>query len=193
MMTMPGPCRIEGYAIVSEDGMLANAAGIMPDSLKFEADRHFFERGLDRVDVVVHGRHSHERQPHSYLRGRLILTRRVPAVAADPSNEKALLWNPAGASFEQALAALGMPNASVGVVGGGDVFGMFLDRYDFFHLSRAPGVRLPGGRPVFPEALTRTPEDVLACHGLDRGQRQVLDPSRGLAVVSWHRSSKSEA
>ena len=30
---------IEGYAIVSEDGMLADAAGIMPDSLKFDADQ----------------------------------------------------------------------------------------------------------------------------------------------------------
>jgi hypothetical protein len=39
-----GRQRIEGYAIVSEDGMLANAAGIMPDSLKFEADQLFFER-----------------------------------------------------------------------------------------------------------------------------------------------------
>jgi hypothetical protein len=35
--------------------------------------------------------------PHSYLRRRLILTRQVPAFAADPSNEKALFWNPAGA------------------------------------------------------------------------------------------------
>jgi hypothetical protein len=95
---MPRPRRIEGYAIVSEDGMIANAAGIMPDSLKFEADRNFFERGLDAVDVVVHGRHSHERQPRSYLRRRLILTRQVPTIAADPSNEKALFWNPAGAS-----------------------------------------------------------------------------------------------
>ena len=34
---MPGPSWIEAYAIVSEDGMLANAAGIMPDALKFEA------------------------------------------------------------------------------------------------------------------------------------------------------------
>jgi hypothetical protein len=91
--------RVEGYAIISEDGMLANAAGIMPNSLKFEADRHFFERGLDGVDVAVHGRHSHERQPRSYSRRRLIPTRQVPAVAADPSNEKALFWNPAGASF----------------------------------------------------------------------------------------------
>jgi hypothetical protein len=43
---------------------------------------------------VVHGRHSHEHQPHSRLRRRVILTRRVPAIAADPSNDKALLWNP---------------------------------------------------------------------------------------------------
>src|SRR5205085_9400993 len=63
VIPMPRPRRIEGYAIVSEDGMLANFAGIMPESLKFEADQQFFERGLDGVDVVVHGRHSYERQP----------------------------------------------------------------------------------------------------------------------------------
>ena len=187
---MPSPRRIEGYAIVSEDGMLADAAGIMPESLKFEADLRFFERGLDGVDVVVHGRHSHERQPRSNLRRRLILTRQVPAIAADPTNEKTLFWNPAGASFEQALAALGAPDGSVGIIGGTDVFGMFLDRYDVFHLSRAPDVRLPGGRPVFPEVPTRTPEEVLASHGLHRGQRQVLDPAKGLVIVSWQRSSK---
>ena len=147
--------------------MLANAAGIMPDQLKFEADQQFFERGLNGVDVVVHGRHSHEQQPHSHLRRRLILTRHVPAIAADPSHEKALFWNPGGASFEQALAALGAPDASVGVIGGTDAFAMFLDRYDVFYLSRAPGVWLPGGRPVFPRVPARTPEDVLASHGLD--------------------------
>ena len=189
---MPRPRCIEGYAIVSEDGMLANAAGIMPESLKFEADRLFFERGLDGVDVVVHGRHSHERQPGSDLRRRLILTRQIPAIAADPSNEKALFWNPAGASFEQALAVLGTPDSRIGIVGGTDVFGLFLNRYDVFHLSRAPNVRLPGGRPVFPGVPTRTPEEVLASHGLDRGQRQLLDSARGLAVVSWQRSSKPD-
>jgi hypothetical protein len=186
------PPRIDGYAIVSEDGMLANAAGIMPDSLKFGADRQFFECGLDGVDVAVHGRHSHEQQPRSYLRHRLIVTRQVPAIAADPSNEQALFWNPTGASFEEALAALGIPDGNVGIVGGPDVFEMFLDRYDFFHLSRAPGVRLPGGRPVFPGVPVRTPEEVLASHGLDRGERQLLDPAKGLAVVSWRRSPKPD-
>jgi hypothetical protein len=47
------PSRIEGYAIVSEDGMLANAAGVMPDSLKFETDQAFFERGLDTGSILT--------------------------------------------------------------------------------------------------------------------------------------------
>ena len=192
MIATPHSPRIEGYAIVSEDGMLADAAGVMPDSLKFGADQAFFERGLDSVDVVVHGRHSHERQRRSDLRRRLILTRKVLAIAADPSNKKALFWNPAGASLEQAMAVLGAPDGSVGVIGGTEVFGIFLNRYDIFYLSRAPGVHLPDGRPVFPEVPARTPEEVLARHGLDRGQRQVLDTENGLAVVSWHRSLKVE-
>src|SRR5258708_4722093 len=159
---MPAPRRIEGYAIVSTDGMLANAAGIMPDELKFDADQRFFERGLVGVDAVVHGRHSHEQQPHSHLRRRLIVTRQIPALAADPSNEKALFWNPAGASFEEAWAALRVPDGSLAVIGGTDVFGMFLPRYDVFHLTRAPGVSLPGGRPVFPQVPQRSPEEVMA-------------------------------
>ena len=184
---MPHPRRIEGYAIVSEDGMLADAAGIMPDSLKFEADKRFFERGLDGVDVVIHGRHSHEQQPHSDRRRRLVLTRQVPALAPDPSYPKAMHWNPAGATLDEALAALGAPEASIGVVGGTDVFGMFLDLYDLFHLSRAPNVQLPGGRPVFPDVPAQTPEAVLARHGLEPGERQMLDQARGVSLVSWRR------
>jgi hypothetical protein len=37
---------------------------------------------------------------------------------------------------------------------------------------------------------TRTPEEVLASHGLHPGRRQVLDPAKGLVIVSWERSSK---
>jgi dihydrofolate reductase len=164
----------------------------MPDQLKFEADQRFFERGLDGVDVVVHGRHSHERQRRSDLRRRLILTRKVPAIADDPSNKKALFWNPAGASLEQAMAVLGAADGSIGVIGGTDVFGLFLDRYDVFHLSCAPDVQLPGGRPVFPDVPTRTPEEVLASHGLQAGPQQALDAVKGLTLVSWHRASKRD-
>ena len=69
--------RIEGYAIVSADGMIADSHAIMPDALKNEADQRFFERALDHVDVVVHGRHSHEGQPNSARRRRVTLTRSV--------------------------------------------------------------------------------------------------------------------
>jgi dihydrofolate reductase len=187
---MAHPRRIEGFAIVSEDGMLADAAGVMPDALRFKADQRFFERGLDRVDVVVHGRHSHEQQPHSHLRRRLILTGQVPALAADPANAKALLWNPVGASLEQALAALERPDARIGVIGGTRVFALFLDRYDVFHLTRAPAVRLPGGRPVFPGVPAQTPEAVLARHGLVQGRRRPLDRAKGLWVESWRRGPR---
>jgi hypothetical protein len=187
---MTGPRRIEGYAIVSADGMLANAAGVMPEELKLEADQRFFTHGLDGVDAVAHGAHSHEQQPHSHLRRRLILTRQVPALAADPSNEKALLWNPAGASFEDAWAALRLPDGSLAVIGGTEVFGMFLPRYDVFHLTRAPAVRLPGGRPVFPQVPQQTPEEVLASHGLAPAPARVLDTPSGLSVTSWSRSRK---
>ena len=117
----------------------------------------------------------------------LILTRRAPAIAADPSNEKALFWNPAGATFEQALAAIGAPDAIVGVIGGTDVFGIFLDLFDVFYLSRASDVRLPYGRPVFPGVPALTPETVLARHGLEPGERQVLDPAKDVTLVAWRR------
>jgi dihydrofolate reductase len=178
---------IEGYAIVSEDGMLANVAGVMPPSLRFEADHQFFERALEGVAAVVNGRHSNERQPNSVLRRRLIVTRRASAIATDPANERALLWNPAGASFEQALAALNVSSGRIAVIGGTDVFGLFLDRYDVFFLSRAPGVRLPGGRPVLPGVPEQSPEEVLASHGLAPGERRMLDAVKNVAVVAWKR------
>jgi hypothetical protein len=39
-----GTVRILGYAIVSRDGMIADADGLMPDSLIIEADQIFSDR-----------------------------------------------------------------------------------------------------------------------------------------------------
>jgi hypothetical protein len=172
--------------------MLADAARVMPASLMFEADQRFFENGLDAVDVIVHGRYSQERQPRSNSRRRLMLTRRIAAIEAHPTNAKALLWNPAGALLEDALIALGVPGANLGVIGGPEVFALFLGRYDVFHLSRAPDVRLPGGRPVFPEVPVQTPEEILAAHGLIADPPVVLDPEKGLTMVSWRRVRQPE-
>jgi dihydrofolate reductase len=179
--------RIEGYAIVSEDGMLADANRVMPQSLMFEADQRFYESGLDRADVVLHGRYSQEKQTHSAQRYRLIMTRKVEALAPHPTNDRALLWNPAGALLEAALERLGKSGANLGVIGGPEVFAYFLGLYDTFHLSRAPNVRLPGGRPVFPEVPVQTPEKVLASHGLVADAPVALDAGKGLMMVSWRR------
>ncbi len=181
------PARIEGYAIVSEDGMLADSHGVMPDALKFDADQKYFADGLDRCDAVIHGRHSHEMQPHSPRRYRITVTGAVASMARDPNNSKGILWNPRGASFGEAWSALGLSGGSLGVVGGTAVFGMFLDRYDAFHLTRAPGVRLPNGRPVFPDVPAFTPEQVMEKHGLTPAERETLDATHDLIVTVWRR------
>jgi len=180
--------RIDGYVIVSADGMLADAAHVMPDALKFEGDKRFFTSALDRADLIVHGRHSHEDQPNSPHRKRVIVTRRTGAVAPDPANPRATLWNPAGASFEAACEHAGVRSGTVAIIGGPDVFGMFMDRYDTFWLSQAPQVRLPGGEPCFPGVPERSPQAILAAHGLKAGEAQILDPAGGVSVTPWRRA-----
>ena len=179
--------RIDGYVIVSADGMLANADRVMPIGLKFEGDKQFFTAALDRADVIVHGRNSYEDQPNSPRRTRLVLTRKVDTIAPDPSNPKASLWNPAGASFDAACDFAGVRSGTVAIIGGPEVFGMFMDRYDTFWLSQASQVRLPGGQPCFPGVPQRSPQQILAAHGLRAGEPQILDSANGVSVTPWRR------
>ena len=186
---MARPDRIVGLAIVSADGMIANAAGIQPESLKLKADQRFFHATLDAAAALVHGRNSAEGGPDMGRRRRLILTRTVPALAPDPHTDKAVNWNPAGASLEEAWAALGLPNGGMlAVIGGTEPFGLFLEMgYDAFHLSRTSRANLPGGRPVFPGIPPGSPEQLLAQHGLRADPSQVLDPAAGLSLTTWRR------
>jgi hypothetical protein len=180
--------RIEGYVIVSADGMLANADRVMPDQLKFEGDKRFFTEALDSADLIVHGRHSGEGQPNSPLRKRVILTNNIAGLAPDPSNAKAVLWNPGGASFEAACDFAGVHSGAVAIIGGPFVFGMFMDRYDTFWLSLAARVRLPGGEPCFPGVPGQSPQQILAAHGLVAGEARLLDPAHDVSVTPWRRS-----
>jgi dihydrofolate reductase len=186
---MSGPTRVEGFAIISADGMIADSAGHMPDALKIAADQEFFYAGLDRAAVVVHGRRSHEGGPQADRRRRLIVTRRVGALAPASRHPQALLWNPAGASLAQAWAALGAPDGMLAVIGGAEVYELFWQPgYGAFHLTHAARVRLPGGRPLFRELSGgRTPEDVLASHGLRPDEACTLDAAAGVTLVTWRR------
>lgn len=183
--------RIEGYVIISADGMLADARNVMPDQLRFEGDKAFFTTALDRADLILHGRNSYEDQPNSPRRRRIFLTRKVVAIAPDPANPISTLWNPAGASFEAACNHAGVTAGTVAVIGGPAVFGMFMDRYDAFWLSVAPHVRLPGGEPCFPGVPDRSPQDILAAHGLRAGEPQMLDPAEDVSVTPWRRNASS--
>ena len=169
--------------------MLADARHVMPDALKFEGDKTFFTAALDRSDLIVHGRNSFEGQPNSPRRLRLILTRAVSALAPDPKNRKATLWNPHGASFEQACHFAGMSSGTVAIIGGPGVFAMFMDRYDTFWLSQAAHVRLPGGEPCFPGVGERSPQEVLAAHGMRPGEPVTLDVANDVSVTPWRRAA----
>jgi hypothetical protein len=185
---MNGPQHIEGLAIVSADGMIADAQGIQTPPLKLEADQKFFHERLNQADALAHGRHSGEGGPDAGRRRRLILTSRVASVAPAPQMERAVLWNPAGAPLEQAWDMLGLSGGLLVVIGGTLPFGLFLEHgYDVFHLSRASHARLPGGRPVFPGVPQSTPEDLLAAHHLKPGPPQTLDGTAGLTLVTWRR------
>jgi hypothetical protein len=180
---------VDGYVIVSADGMLANADRVMPAELKFPGDQRFFDAALDRADLIVHGRRSYEGQPNSPRRKRIILTSATAALAPDPSNPSATLLNPAGATFDEACARAGVRSGTIAVIGGPVVFGMFLDRYDTFWLSQAPHVLLPGGHPCFPGVPARSPQAILAAQGLKAGEAQILDAAHDVSVTPWRRGA----
>src|SRR5258705_13031379 len=120
--------RLEGYVIVSADGMLANADHVMPAELKFDGDTKFFTAALGRADLIVHGRRSHEDQPDSPRRKRIVVTRRIGVIAPDPSNPKATLWNPAGATFEAACDFAGVRSGTDATICWPDGILMMIER-----------------------------------------------------------------
>jgi dihydrofolate reductase len=180
--------RIDGYVIVSADGMLADANRVMPAALKFKGDQEFFNAALDRADLIVHGRHSGEGHPNAPKRKRIVLTSATAALAPDPTNPNATLWNPAGATFEEACQRAGVRSGTVAIIGGPKVFGMFLDRYDTFWLSQAPHVRLPGGEPSLPGVPELSPQAILAAHGLVAGEPHILDAAHDVSATPWRRA-----
>ena len=111
-----------------------------------------------------------------------MLTRQVAGLAPDPDTPKARLWNPAGASLEEACAALGLKAGMVAVIGGPQAFTLFLKLgYDCFHLSRAVKVRLPDGLPLF----GGDPDGALKAVGLKPRPAVWLDD--GLSLTDWER------
>ncbi len=138
----------KGYAIVSADGFIADAAGRMPETLRFDADWTYFQAGLDAADLTLLGRHTHEAAPNPRGRRRLVVSRGVRAVIRE--DERTWWANSEDVMPRSAVAAAIGTRVTVAVVGGTGVFGWILDDagYDEFHISVAHDVSLGAGRPL---------------------------------------------
>jgi len=133
------------------DGIAGERAKRDAGRLKFEGDKRFFTAALDRADLIVHGRNSHEHQPNS------------PKAKADHPDRRRRRDRVRSVQSEGCLVESGRRFLRRGLRAGRRAFrvrsrssaapacfGMFMDRYDTFWLSVAPKVRLPGGEPCFP-------------------------------------------
>ena len=81
---------------------------------------------------------------------------------------------------------LNVGDGTLAVVGGTDVFGLFLNiGYDVFFLTRTDA-SVPRGRPVFPGVGRHaTPEEVLAKHGMVLRATRMLDRATNTRVEEW--------
>jgi hypothetical protein len=178
--------RIEGYAVISQDGMLADALGEVPDTLLLSADREFMQQRLAAADVVIHGRSLSRYLPTLGRCKRVIVTRQVKSLEPDPCSS-ALFWNPEGASFDEAIAVSAGPSAVVAVLGATHVYDRFLDLYEVFYLSCSLTCWLPEGRPVFSGVPERSPEEILVDHGMTRYPHRTGYASVSETLSCWRR------
>ena len=167
--------RIEGYAVISREGMIARNDGSFPDEIKIEADHKFYQDSVDRASAVANGRHSAEGGPKEKTRRRIILTRRVQRVMVDPNNALAVLWNPGTAPLEEAWQRLGIEDGTLAVVGGTDAF--FLTRAE---------ASVPRGRPVFPGVGKDVPpSEIFTKHGMVLRDTRTLDAATNTVLEEW--------
>lgn len=183
-----GRPRIEGYAIISNEGMIATSDGAFPENLKIPADQEFYQQSMDRASAIANGRFSSEGGPKAPLRRRIVLTRKVRGVVTDPDNANAVLWNPDSAGFEEAWRRLELPGGTLAVSGGTEPFGVFLEvGYDSFFLTRTDA-SVPHGRPVFPGVGNGvTAEQILEKHGMVLRETRMLDAATHTRVEEWVR------
>ncbi len=178
------PTEIQGYAIISDDNKIAGADGLIPASLRNQKDWDYYQRALAASDLIVFGRRSHELEPN--VRGdlRLVISR-----GADGLEQRAdgWWWNPARVGWAEVVKRVLPVGGDVAAPGGQGVFDLFLEiGYDAFHLSRAHGVKLPGGQSVFSACdAGLSAEAVLAKAGLRPSEKIALDPEHGVEMIVW--------
>jgi len=179
---------IHGYAIVSDDDKIADAAGEVPPSLRNDKEFAAYQRALAESDLVVFARKSHENEPETHGRPRMVVSREAKGLE---TRAGAWWWNPFNIGWPEVVAIVLPQGGHVAAPGGQGVFDLFLGiGYDVFHLARARGVLLPGGRALFSACETgMSAEDVLSDHGLRQSERIEIDPAPRVEMNIWRRRS----
>jgi hypothetical protein len=175
---------IHGYAIVSDDDMIADAAGEVPLALRNEKDWEQYQAAQARSALVAFARKSHENEPNTRAEPRLVMSRTAKGLE---KRADAWWWNPADVSWGEIVAEVAPHGGEVAACGGQGVFDLFLGiGYDVFHLARARGVTLPGGRKLFSACEAGvTAEAALQGRGLRHVERIELDPAQGVEMNIW--------
>lgn len=178
---------VHGHAIVCGLARMTDATGAMPEALRFDADWALFQAALDRAELSLIGRRTHEAAPNVKRRRRLVVTSKPAAVVGD---DRAMGFDPGTGDLRAFLADRVGETAEVAVVGGTGVFDLAARAlgYDAFTLTLAPSVALAGGRPVFAgaddlEALRAR----LAALGLVRVEARTLEAGPPLRLEEWRR------
>jgi hypothetical protein len=182
--------QLHGIAIVCDLGCIADASGVLPQTLANDADWAYFQDQLDRAAITILGRRGHERAPNPKGRKRMIVSSSVATI--ERRADGYWWWNPAGLPLLRALAVAAPGGGIVAVAGGTRVFDLFLRAgYDAFHLSHNHGVGLVGGVKAFSALATGgTPEGILARAGLIARDRRILDPQGPVTLTIWRRPDR---
>jgi hypothetical protein len=106
----------------------------------------------------------------------------VTALADDPHDPRATLWNPAGIGFAEAAKSLGLTNGIAAIAG---VFDLFTPLFTAFDLAEKETLLLPDGLPCFSNGHPRL---VLAQHGLVPKTWEILDLQASVTLTHWQRA-----
>lgn len=175
---------IHGYALISDDNMIAAADGFTPPTLRNEKDWEYYQNALASSDLIVFGRRSHEAEPNHRGDRRVVISRTAKGFE---ERDDAYWWNPERFAWLDVARELLPDGGNVAAPGGQSVFDLFLGiGFTAFHLSRKRGISLPNGQTVFSAcAGGRAAEDVLSAAGLRSAEKIPLDPAQGVEMNVW--------
>lgn len=175
-----------GHAIVSADDRIADSSGRIPDALRNERDWELFQAALDRADITLIGRASHDATPNRKRRRRLIVSRSARGLEERIDG----FWlNPADMPLAIALETILPGGGEVAVVGGQEVFELSLQAgLHAFHLARVRRLLLSGGRGLFAASERGIPAaEILSRGGLVADVETTIDPEADVTLTIWRR------